>query len=528
MHSVPAVNHKMRLFPPLKRDVNLFRTTVEVAVLAIAYALTSELGRHLRHESVLSAVWPASGVALAGLLIFGRRAWPGILIGGFLAAPSPGLNGVAITTIHIGQTLSPLVAASLLRSLGFDNGMNRVRDVLQLVLVGGGAEVIDATIGTTILMATEVISSSEWVEFALTWWTSGAMGVVLIAPLLITWRAGRSSGINPHGKSRRGELLILLLATAVVSPLLFRSDLPLVFLTFPLALWPAFRIGQMGVSAVNVMVAGIAVWATVTDHGPFSHLSYTTSLIVLEAFNASIATTSLLLGAAVTTTKGLSDANERLHAEIRQQLEEVRASRARIVQAAEGERRRIERNLHDGAQQRLASLSCTLGLAQSQLGTDSSAELQGTLAQASRELSDALSELRELARGIHPPVLVQGGIRAAVESLAEQSPVPVDVTVPPARYPPLLEATAYFVVCEALANVAKHSRATAARVNIDQVGGRLIVQVVDDGIGGVDVKRGTGLTGLADRVAAVEGQLRIDSSRGSGTLIRAELPCGSP
>jgi signal transduction histidine kinase len=284
----------------------------------------------------------------------------------------------------------------------------------------------------------------------------------------------------------------------------------------------------MGVSAVTVIVAGIAVWATLNGHGPFSHLPYMTSLIVLEAFNASIATTSLLLGAAVATTKGLSDANDRLHAEVRGQLDEVRASRARIVQAAEGERRRIERNLHDGAQQRLASLSCTLGLAQAQLAADSTAELHETLAQASRELSAAHSELRELARGIHPPVLVQGGIRVAVESLAEQSPVPVDVTVPAGRYPPLLEATAYFVVCEALANVAKHAGATAAHVNIDHADGCLVVQVVDDGVGGADVKGGTGLTGLADRVAAVEGQLRIDSSRGCGTRIRAELPCGSP
>jgi signal transduction histidine kinase len=460
------------------------------------------------------------------LLLFGRRAWPGILIGGFLTRAPEGINGWALAGVHVGQTLAPLAAASLLRALRFDNGMSRVRDVLQLVFVGGGASAVNAAIGTIVLAATGIIPSGKWVEFALTWWVSDAMGVILFAPLLITWRGGRPPGIRSHG-SRRAEFLVLLLTTAIVTPLLFQSDLPLVFLTFPLVLWPALRIGQVGVSAVNVVVAGIAVWATLTAHGPFSHLSYTTSLIVLEAFNATIATTSLLLGAAVATTKGLSDANERLHGEIRRQLEEVRASRARIVQAAEGERRRIERNLHDGAQQRLATLSCTLGLAQAQLGADSKAELEGSLAQASRELGGALCELRELARGIHPPVLVQGGIRAAVESLAEQCPVPVDVTAPAGRYAPLLEATAYFVVCEALANIAKHARATAAYVNIDQVGGRLIVQVVDDGVGGVDVRRGTGLTGLADRVAALEGQLQIDSLRESGTRIRAELPCGS-
>jgi signal transduction histidine kinase len=496
-----------------------------VTILAIAYTLSSEIGRHLRHESTLALVWPASGVALAGLLLFGRRAWPAILIGGFLGSPSDGVTGWAIAGVHVGQTLAPLAAVSLLRAFHFDDGMNRVRDVLQLLFVGGGSSGINAAIGSTVLVATDVVPSREWVEFALTWWIADAMGIILIAPLLLTWRAGWRPGVHSD-RSHWAELPILLLTTAIVTPFLFRSDLPLVFLAFPLVLWPALRIGQFGVSAVNVVVAGTAVWATYTGHGPFSHLPYTTSLIVLEAFNGGIATTSLLLGAAVTSTKGLSDANERLHAEIRRQLEQVRASRTRIVQAAEGERRRIERNLHDGAQQRLASLSCTLGLAQARLGADSNAELQGMLAQASQELSAALTELRELARGIHPPVLVQGGIRPAVESLAEQCPVPVDVTAPAGRYPPLLEATAYFVVCEALTNVAKHARATAAHVDIDQVDGRLIVQVVDDGVGGVDVQRGTGLTGLADRVAALEGQLQIDSLRGSGTRIRAELPCG--
>ncbi len=507
-----------------KSPSSVLRWAAEVALLAIVYCLSSEIGRHLRHESTLALVWPASGVALTGLLLLGKRAWPGILIGGFLGTPSEGVTGLAIAGVHVGQTVAPLVAASLLTAFGFDHRMNRVRDVLQLLFVGGGASVINAGIGTATLVATGVVAHGEWVEFALTWWIADAMGVILVAPLVLTWRAGWRAGAGAH-RSHRVELPILLLTTAIVTPVLFRSDLPLVFLSFPLVLWPALRIGQVGVSAENIVVGGVAVWATYTGHGPFSHRSYLTTLVMLEAFNGSIAMTSLLLGAAVATTKGLSDANQRLHAEIRRKLEEVRASRARIVEAAEGERRRIERNLHDGAQQRLASLSCTLGLAQARLAADANAELKGTLAQASRELSAALTELRELARGIHPPVLVQGGIRAAVESLAEQCPVPVDVTAPGRRYPPLLEATAYFVVCEALTNVAKHARATAAHVNIDQSDGRLIVQVVDDGVGGVDLQGGTGLTGLADRVAALEGRLEIDSLRGSGTRIRADLPC---
>jgi signal transduction histidine kinase len=497
--------------------------------VAIAFALSSEVAGYLRHGSTLSPIWPASGVALSGLLIFGRRAWPGIFIGGFLGTTTLGIPGWALVGVHAGQTLAPLAAASLLRALRFDDGMGRVRDVLQLVFLGGGgASVINAALGTTVLAVAGVVPSDERISFFLTWWVTDAMGTILLTPLLITWRAAACRGETGGQRAPKAELCIVVLTAAIVSPLVFRSDLPLIFLTFPLVLWPAFRIGQVGVSAANVVVTGIAIWATWRGQGPFSQLPYATNLIVLEAFNASIVTTSLLLGAAVATAKGLNDDNERLQAEIRAQLEEVRASRARIVQAAEAERRRIERNLHDGAQQRLTSLSCTLGLAQAHLGVDSTAELQGTLAQASRDLTAALAELRELARGIHPPVLVQSGLGAAVESLAEQSPVPVHVNVPGMRHPALVEATAYFVVCEALANVAKHARATAAVVEIEENEGHLIVQVMDDGVGGVDVEQGTGLTGLADRVAAVEGRLQIDSVPGRGTRIRAELPCGGP
>jgi signal transduction histidine kinase len=506
---------------------SLWRPAAEVAALAIAYALATHLAVDLRRGGTLAPVWPASGVSLAGLLVFGRRAWPGVFIGGLLVRDPDAVTGWAAAGVHLGQTMAPLAAASVLKALRFDNGMNRVRDVLQLVFVGGGASVINAAIGTTVVLAAGVIPSGDVVEFGWTWWITDAMGVILVAPLLITWRTGTRPMVSWPG-SRWAELLLVLVAAAVVSPVVFRSDLPLMFLTFPLLVWAALRIGQVGVSAVNVTVAVIAIWATTTGYGPFSHLSYETSLLVLEAFIASIATTSLLLGAAVTTARGLNDDNERLHAEIRAQLEEVRASRARIVQAAEAERRRIERNLHDGAQQRLTSLLCTLGLAQAYLGEAPRAELQGTLTQASRELTAALSELRELARGIHPPVLVQSGLRAAVESLAELSPVPVGVTAPARRFPPLVEATAYFIVCETLTNIAKHARATAAKVDIDEVDECLIVHVIDDGVGGADVNLGTGLTGLFDRVAALEGRLQIESSRGNGTRIRAELPCHGP
>jgi signal transduction histidine kinase len=195
------------------------------------------------------------------------------------------------------------------------------------------------------------------------------------------------------------------------------------------------------------------------------------------------------------------------------------------VQAAYRERRRVERDLHDGAQQRLVSLAYSLGLALSRLGPGESPQLEASLVRASEDVRTALVELRALAQGIHPAVLTQVGLGAALESLAEQMPLPVDVEVPRRRYPPVVEATAYFVASEALANVAKHSGATMASVAITEGDGHLAVTVSDNGVGGADPASGSGLTGLVDRVAAVEGRVQIDSQPGRGTEVRAQLPC---
>ncbi len=218
--------------------------------------------------------------------------------------------------------------------------------------------------------------------------------------------------------------------------------------------------------------------------------------------------------------------NERLHAEVKAQLEEVRASRARIVEAADAERRRVERNLHDGAQQRLVNVSLSLRLAQDRLEHGSDPAASTAIQEATGELRTALVELRELARGIHPGILTEEGLDAALESLAERSPVPTTIeTDSIGRLPAPAEATAYFVVSEALVNVAKHARATRATVGLTAADGMLLVEVGDDGIGGADPSRGTGLRGLADRVAAADGRLVVESPPGRGTRVVAEIPC---
>jgi signal transduction histidine kinase len=205
------------------------------------------------------------------------------------------------------------------------------------------------------------------------------------------------------------------------------------------------------------------------------------------------------------------------------QQAELEASRARIVAAGDEERRKLERNLHDGAQQRLVSISLSLRLAQGRIRTDP--EGTARLLDASREeLAQALEELRELARGIHPAVLTDRGLDAALEALAARAPLPVEIEGPGGELPAQVEAAAYYVVSEALANVTKYAQASAVEVRVERSNGMAVVEVADDGVGGADPLRGSGLRGLADRVASLSGKLEVDSPQGTGTRVRAEIP----
>jgi signal transduction histidine kinase len=205
----------------------------------------------------------------------------------------------------------------------------------------------------------------------------------------------------------------------------------------------------------------------------------------------------------------------------------VRDSRERFVTAADDERRRLERDLHDGAQQRLLALAIQLRTAQRQLGASAEPELDRVLAPSVDELQAAVVELRELAHGVHPAVLTDEGLAAALEALASRSSLPVSVDVVDGRLPPPVEAAAYFVVCEALANTVKHAGATSATVSARPRNGVLVVEVGDDGVGGARSEDGTGLGGLADRVEALGGRLRVESPAGGGTRVIGEIPCES-
>jgi signal transduction histidine kinase len=211
-----------------------------------------------------------------------------------------------------------------------------------------------------------------------------------------------------------------------------------------------------------------------------------------------------------------------LDAELMARLDELRASRVRLVKAGDAERRRLERDLHDGAQSRLVSVALLLGRVRLLVEKDASAT--ALLDRAQAELRVGLAELRELARGIHPAVLTDHGLEPAIAALVTRAPVPVEVEVHDERLPPPVEIAAYYVVSEALTNVAKYAAATHAAVSVRRVDGHVTIEIADDGVGGADAARGSGLRGLSDRVAALEGTLSVDSPAGGGTRVRVEIP----
>ena len=214
--------------------------------------------------------------------------------------------------------------------------------------------------------------------------------------------------------------------------------------------------------------------------------------------------------------------NERLQAQLRTQLEQLHASRARLVHAADIERRRLERDLHDGAQQRLLALGLALNLLRD-LTTDAAADI--LLDEADHELAQALQELRELARGIHPAILTDHGLAAAARALATKATIPVTVNANGQRFPAPVETAGYYLIAEALTNISRYAQASRAWITIAAVARHARIEVGDDGIGGADPTVGTGLAGLSDRIGALDGTFFVESEPGKGTTITAEIPC---
>jgi len=334
------------------------------------------------------------------------------------------------------------------------------------------------------------------------------------------WPAGARAGYR-WGIIPRWRLLTERATWAEIGYAVLRLPVSAVMLTLSVAAWAAGLVMlTLPLYDSSLPSGGAEIGGTVLRGTPTMAAAAVLGLIVLLA--------------AAQLTRGLAAADAAMsrrllgpRRDLAARVSELERSRERVVDAAEAERRRIERDLHDGAQQRLVSLAMDLGMAKARFAEDPDAA-RDLVDQAHAQAKEALAELRSLVRGVHPPVLTDRGLDAALSGLAALCPVPVDVHVDvPVRPKPSVEAVAYFVVAEALTNVAKHSRASHAKVVVEGRGypGTLTVMVSDDGVGGADA-RGPGLTGLADRVSGVDGRLSVESPAGGPTIIAAELPCG--
>ena len=227
---------------------------------------------------------------------------------------------------------------------------------------------------------------------------------------------------------------------------------------------------------------------------------------------------------AVAAAAAIALENGRLHAELNARLEELQASRARVIEAGQAERKRLARNLHDGTQQRLVALSVELALLERKLGAD--AEASTRIGQVKTEIAASLAELRDIAQGLHPSLLTLHGLPAALKSIAARAPVPVDLdVVVEGRLPEPVEVAAYYVVSESLANIGKHAHASKVIIEVAQSDVEIVVEVIDDGVGGADRERGSGLHGLADRVESLGGEFAVSTPPGGGTRVAARIPC---
>ena len=381
--------------------------------------------------------------------------------------------------------------------------------VRMLAAIATGAA-ISATVGLLSLRAGGVLSTGELAAAWRTWWLGDSTGALVVVPLALAWWPPKPVDL----RERKVEAAVLLGFLAALSEITSRSEGPWAYLVFCALIWAALRFGQRGASLAIVIVVGFTVWNTMHYDGPFASESLTRSILSTQLFIGVAALSTLCLAAVVSERERIA--------------EQLGASRARLIDAADSERRRIERNLHDGAQQRLVGLAIRLQLAgeRRESAPGQTAEL---LDDAAVELQLALSELRELAHGIHPSVLSQLGLADAVRSLAAGSTVPISLlTLPSTRLDDSSEAAAYYVIAEAVTNAQKYAQATWIRVSAIFAHGFLRVDVADDGVGGALEDAGTGLLGLRDRIEAVGGAFEIDSPPARGTRITARVPASQP
>jgi signal transduction histidine kinase len=485
------------------------RTAIGVLALAIAYWAAAQLGYALDFAGPVAAiVWLPVGVGISFLYLGGLRLWPGVVLGDLLAndyAALPVGSALGQTT---GNLLEMLVATLLMRRLlRGASPLGSVRALGIMLLALGAGTIVSATVGTTSLRLGGVVASGQTLDVWRTWWLGDFTGALVVVPLAVAWVR---PVVPDTWSGSRIEAVLVAIAVAALSDLAFSTNARVTYIVFPALIWAALRFGQRGATVAVAVAVSLTVYDTANYDGPFSFESITRTVLSTQLYVAVAALSALCLAAVVT---------ERERATRR-----LAASRLRLVEAGDTARRRLEHDLHDGAQQRLTALKVGLHGAAADARADPgrSAEL---FEAASVELGLAIGELRRLARGLHPAVLTEAGLAGAIRDVADRSAVPIVIAeLPEGRLGETVEATAYFVFAEAVTNAQKHARATAIRVTAAGTDSHLRIAVTDDGVGGATAAPGSGLEGLRDRVEALGGRFALESPRGGGTRVSASIP----
>ena len=480
----------------------------QFAILIAAYYASAHLGYAFRFAGpVASIVWLPVGVGIAGLYLYGLRLWPAVVIGDLLVNNYSALPVGAAAGQSFGNLLEVLIGAWLLRRYVSPRApLATATGVVGVVAALTVATAVSAIIGPLALALHHVLPFDHVLRVARTWWLGDFCGAAIVLPLVLAF-----STPSPHAWLRghvleAGLLLVTLIALSTVAAQVGGAS---TYLAFPVLIWAGFRFGPRGATIAIAISAAFTIWGATDFRGQF----------MVNGAESVPATQIYLAVAALATLAVAALASER-----EQLAARVRASRTRIVLATDEERRRLERNLHDGAQGRLVVLAARLGLSALEARQDPNSA-PGSFEAAHAELLVAIDELRELVQGIQPAALRQFGLASAVQDVAARSVTSIElVELPGVRLDETTEATAFYLIREAVTNTERYAEASAIRIRAYLSDASLIVEIEDDGVGGAVERSDLGLQGLRDRVEATGGHFVLDSEPGRGTRITAEIP----
>jgi signal transduction histidine kinase len=509
-HALPGASRRFgRVALPLERGRPGRGYAFEVLFVVAAYYASAHVGYAFGFAGpVASIVWLPVGVGVAILYLRGPALWPGVVIGDLLVNNYSALPVGSAITQSFGNLLEVLVCAVLLRRVASRSApLATVSSLMGVLVAITAGTVISATIGLLSLYLGHVVSLSSVVHLWRTWWLGDFCGALIVLSLVLAWSPLPA---RPWFRGHLAEVTLLLVTLIGLSLVTIHAGGPLSYLAFPALIWAALRFGPRGATLAISISAAFTIWGTTHFEGPFAFHPLARGVLETQLYLGVTALSALLVAA--------------LASEREQLARSVRESRTRIVVAADEERRRLERNIHDGAQQRLVALAAHLGLAASE-ARELPASAAASFEAAQGELLVAIDDLRELVHGIHPTALRRFGLAKAVQIVAARSATPVElVGLPLRRLDETSEATAYYVVLEAVTNAQRHARASVVRVRAQLRSRSLELEIRDDGIGGAVERSDLGLQGLRDRVEATGGTFRVESEHGQGTRLQAEIP----